>query len=559
MGVITGMDVDEALVQISVIDMNDAPKFTSALYLTNVTEDSVVGTSVITVNALDQDSIMDWNHFSFSIENGNENSSFAIDPFSGIISVNAPLDREEWPLYNLTVTARDNGSPSATGTTNVVVTIGDINDNAPKLTLTEAQVKENQPQGTIVCRLNASDSDLPPNQGPFTYWVVKLSLWSHFSLTADGVLFTTAPVDREQTFLYRVLVAVRDAGIPPLSSTTTFHISVLDENDNPSLSRNVYIEVKYFGSSFQGGMIGNVHPEDQDTSDTFNCSIKSGPLNMFTIPNGTCELWSSPIQGEATYNITVEATDRLHFPVNNSVYVKYKGFTNASMDSCILFYVSSSSMEDFLSHKYLRFAKALDSLFNLQASKTHVFGIKLIGTEILLLAAVKNYNGQYLSREVAIGISVGHKKLLESQSNVSISHITSDPCFTNSCQNGATCNKNIYISPESAVLESVAVIFVSPQKEIFNCVSGVHCEEYSYGLEELSFMEFPPLDRRSNLISLELATVQRDALLMYNPGGPSSQEFFALELVNGTVHLSYDLGSGPVSSGNSSTVSQPSV
>ncbi|XP_044210475.1 protocadherin Fat 4 [Thunnus albacares] len=663
-GVITGMDIDEALVQISVIDTNDAPMFTSALYLVNVTEDNLVGTSVITVSAQDQDSVLDWNRFFFGIEHGNTNLSFAIDLSSGVISVNAPLDREQWPVYNLTVTATDNGSPPATGTTNVIVTISDVNDNAPKLTFTEAQVKENQPPGTIVTKLNASDSDLPPKQGPFTYWLVNTSTDGAFSVTPDGILFTTRAADREQISAYRVLAVVRDAGIPPLSSTTLFHIRIVDENDTPSLPRNIFIEVKYFGSSFQGGMIGNVHPDDQDESDIFNCSIKSGSLNMFTIPNGTCELWSSPFQGEATFNITIEATDQLHFPVNNSVYVHYKGFTNATMDSCILFYVSSSSLEEFLSHKYLRFVKALDSLFNLQASKTHVFGIKHIGTEMLLFAAVKNYNGQYLSREVASGISAGHRKLLESQSNVTISHITSDPCLTSSCQNGATCNKNIYISQDVAVLESMAVIFVSPQKEILNCtcpagftgslceedinecemspcenkgtcvntpgsfycqcqngfsgpicssdvdeclkvkcqnggtcsptqngyhcyclpgfegetceqfldhcrsnpcvqgscinsqtgfscscafgVSGVHCEEPSYGFEEMSFMEFPPLDRRTNLISLEFATVQRNSLLLFNPGGSSSREFFALEILDGAMCLSYDLGSGPV-------------
>lgn len=481
-GVITGRDVDEALVHISVIDINDAPMFTSALYLVNVTEDSPVGTSVITVSALDQDSILDWNNFFFSIENGNTLFSFVVDPASGIISVNSPLDREKCPVYNLTVTATDNGSPPATGTTYVIVTIGDVNDNSPTLTFTEAQVKENQPQGTIVARLNAFDSDLPLNQGPFTYWLVNPSTEIPFSLTPDGVLFTMRPTDREQISAFHILVAVRDAGIPPLSSTTMFHIRIADENDNPPQPRNIFIEVKYFGSSFQGGMIGNVHPDDLDESDTFSCSIKSGPMNMFMIPNGTCALWSSPFQGEATFNITIEASDQLHYPVNNSIYINYKGFTNDSIDSCILFYVSSYSMQEFLSNKYLKFVKALDSLFNLQASKTHVFGIKHIGSEILLLAAVKTYNGQYLSQEVASGISAGHKKLLEAQSNVTISHITSDPCLTSPCQNGAMCNKNIFISHNVAVLESLAVIYVSPQKEVFNCTcpvgfTGILCED----------------------------------------------------------------------------------
>nr|XP_015806508.2 protocadherin Fat 4-like isoform X1 [Nothobranchius furzeri] len=664
-GVISGTDEDEAAIHVSVIDINDAPTFTSACYVGNVTEDSPPGTSVLTVSALDQDYIPDWNRFFFSIENGNTNYSFSIDPPSGVISVNSSLDRELWSIYNLTVTAIDNGSPPATGTTNVIVTIGDVNDNEPQLTSTEAQVKENQPGGTVVAMLNASDADLPPNQGPFTYRLLNLSETSSFLLTPDGVLLTTRTIDRENISEYRVLVLVQDAGFPSaLSSTATLHIKVVDENDNPPLARNIFIEVKYFGSSFNGGMIGNVHPEDHDESDTFTCTIKSGPTNMFTILNGTCELWSLPFQGEATFNITIEATDQLHVPVNNSIYVNYKGFTNASIDSCILFYVSSSSMDDFLSSKYLRFVKALDSLFNLQASKTHVFGIKHVGREILLLAAVKNYNGQYLSREVASSISAGHKKLLETQSNVTISYITSDPCLTSPCQNRALCHKNIHITQGVAVLESMAVIFVSPQKEIFNCaclvgftgslceedidecearpcennstcentagsfychchsgfsgsvcsadedeclkfkcqnggtcfhsqeryycqclpgfegekcedlvdrcrstpcvqgncanlpsgfscicpfgVSGVHCEEPSYGFEELSFVEFPPLDRRTNLISFEFATVQSNSLLLYNPGVSSSREFFTLEILDGTVHLTYDLGSGPV-------------
>lgn len=480
-GVISGTNVDEGSVRVNIIEMNNAPEFTSTLYSTNVRENVAIGTSVIRVSALDQESIWYWNQLFFSIEQGNNNAAFDIHPLSGVISVHSALDREEWAHYNLSVTTTDKGTPPATGTTNVLVTIDDVNDNAPTLGVTQAQVKDNKPQGTIVARLNASDLDAPPNQGPFTFWVVKPIKGSAFSLTGDGVLFTTRSLDREVYSVYHVSVAVRDAGTPPLTSTTVFHISVLDENDNPHMQGNIHIEVKYYGSSFQGGRIGHVNPHGEDESNTFNCSIKTGRSDMFNIPYGTCELWSAPFQGEATYNITIEATDQFLFTVNNSVYVNYKGFTNASMDSCILFYVSSSSVHEFLTHKYLRFVKALDSLFHLQESKIHVFGIKVLDTEILLLAAVKSYNGQYLSREVASGISKGHRKVIEAQSNVTITHITSDPCLTDPCQNGATCGKNIHKGPNVAVLESSTVIFASPQMEIFNCsclagFTGTLCE-----------------------------------------------------------------------------------
>ncbi|XP_026790947.3 protocadherin Fat 4 isoform X2 [Pangasianodon hypophthalmus] len=662
-GSITGFNVDEALVHIHVIDENDPPEFGSALYTIMVREDTSIGTSIAKVSASDQDVVLKWGRFSYGIVSGNVNNSFSIDPVNGIITVNNELDRELWPFYNLTVIAIDEGSPPVTGSTSVVVTIIDINDNSPRLTSTDGFVRENQPHGTLVATLTAIDDDLPPNQGPFTYWLIRPALRNSFTLTSDGVLFTSSPLDREVSPFFDIHMVIQDAGSPPLSSTTMFHVKVLDENDNPPVQRTINIFVKYYGTFFHGGLIGNVRPDDLDELDVFNCTIINGQMKMFSFPFGMCELWSSPFQGEATHNITVEASDHFHPPVNNSIYVNYKGFTNLSLDNCVLFYVSFANLENFLSLNYLKFAKALDSLFNLQASKSHVFGMRVQGNETVLLAAMKSYNGLYLSGIVASGISRIHKKLLEVQSNVTISQITSDPCSAKPCQNGATCNKNIHITQDVAVLESSGLIFVSPQfAEVFNCscpagftgtrceydideclenpcenggscfnnpggflchcsegfsglrcsvvdnecqrvvcsnggtcwniqggffcdcrpgyegrfcdyiidhcasspclhgqcsnfltgytchcpfgVTGVNCEEHSYGFEELSYLEFPPLNPRYNFISMEFATVNLNSLLLYNAGELSTSEFLALEIVDGRLRLSFDLGSG---------------
>lgn len=40
--------------------------------------------------------------------------------------------------------------------------------------------------------------------------------------------------------------------------------------------------------------------------------------------------------------------------------------------------------------------------------------------------------------------------------------------------------------------------------------------------------------------------MQRNALLVYNPGKASTPDFLAVEILNGAVQLTYDLGSGPV-------------
>lgn len=77
-------------------------------------------------------------------------------------------------------------------------------------------------------------------------------------------------------------------------------------------------------------------------------------------------------------------------------------------------------------------------------------------------------------------------------------------------------------------------------------VSGVNCEEHSYGFQELSYIVFPPLDPHYNFISLEFASVQENSLLLYNNGDPSNSEFLGLEIVDGRLWFSYDLGSGVV-------------
>ncbi|MBN3325381.1 FAT4 protein, partial [Atractosteus spatula] len=666
-GSINGSNFDEALVLVNVLDTNDPPEFSSDVYHAHVSEGTAVGTSVIKVAAVDQDSFSEWNHFFYSIESGNENNSFSLHPLNGVISVAAPLDREQWPFYNLTVVAIDEAPLPATGRTKVLITVSDINDNAPVLSSAVGHVRENQLYGTIITILNATDADLPPNQGPFTYKLGKFELENNFMLSPDGVLSTIKPVDRERNNAFPLPVVIQDAGIPPLSTTATVHITVLDENDNPSKPRNIYIEVKYYSTSFPGGLIGNVRPEDPDISDVFNCSLKNGPKNVFSFPAGKCDLWSSPYQGEAKFNLIVEAHDNHHPSVNNSVYVNYKGFSNASINNCILLYVTSPSFEVFLSVNYLKLIKALDNLFNLQASKIHVFGMKPLQNKTLILAAVKSYNGQYISGEVVSAILSAQKKFLEDQSDIKILVITSDPCFMNPCQNEAACNKNVYVSPGIEVLESPTTIFVTPKNvEIFNCsclpgftgalceldinecsespcehggtclnypggfschcmagysgllcsvdidecksifcqnggtcfnfqgdfhcecslgyagkyceqsvdhcasfpclqgtctnshtgyichcpfgVSGINCEEHSYGLEELSYMEFPPLDPRNNVFSLEFATVQENSLVVYNYASMtgSASEFLALEIVDGKVQLSYNLGNGTV-------------
>lgn len=90
---------------------------------------------------------------------------FGIFPNSGWIYLRGMLDRETRDRYDLTVLASDNGTPSSTATTHVIVNIMDANDNDPRfLRLAyEFSVEENLRRGSVVGVIQAKDADLDIN------------------------------------------------------------------------------------------------------------------------------------------------------------------------------------------------------------------------------------------------------------------------------------------------------------------------------------------------------------------------------------------------------------
>ena len=66
----------------------------------------------------------------FEIIDGNVDGAFTVRSSSpGLVLTNTVLDREIRDRYELTIAAKDMGSPSLTGTTKVVVVVLDVNDS----------------------------------------------------------------------------------------------------------------------------------------------------------------------------------------------------------------------------------------------------------------------------------------------------------------------------------------------------------------------------------------------------------------------------------------------
>lgn len=53
---------------------------------------------------------------------------FAIDPYNGIVRLIKPVKREQGESYTVVIAATDQGTPTRTGTADLVVQISDVND-----------------------------------------------------------------------------------------------------------------------------------------------------------------------------------------------------------------------------------------------------------------------------------------------------------------------------------------------------------------------------------------------------------------------------------------------
>lgn len=90
---------------------------------------------------------------------------FGIFPNNGWIYLRDELDRETCDYYDLTIVVNDNGTPSASATTHVIVNVLDANDNDPIFgrDLYEFTIEENVNRNTVVGIVSASDIDLGIN------------------------------------------------------------------------------------------------------------------------------------------------------------------------------------------------------------------------------------------------------------------------------------------------------------------------------------------------------------------------------------------------------------
>ncbi|XP_048371372.1 protocadherin gamma-A6-like isoform X10 [Sphaerodactylus townsendi] len=283
-----------AQIQVIVLDANDnAPVFSQPIYEASVMENVPIGSTVCTVQATDQDEGLHREiKYSFQKTTDKYSKFFLLNSTTGEIILKGTLDYETSSLYQLEVQATDGGGLS--DTSKVMVSVTDLNDNAPELAVTFVinSVAENSPAGTVIAILNVQDRDSGsngeikcsiPNNFPFQ---LKQSMDSFYSLVTDSVL------DREQVPAYNITVTATDHGNPPLFTSTFIVLQVLDTNDNPPLFTEPSYTSYVLENNPRGMLIFVLNAKDPDWEENARVTysimegvMKNPPLSSYLSVN----------------------------------------------------------------------------------------------------------------------------------------------------------------------------------------------------------------------------------------------------------------------------------
>ncbi|KAK3744427.1 hypothetical protein QZH41_003165 [Actinostola sp. cb2023] len=233
-----------AHVTIRITDSNDNnPVFSVSAYNFSVAEDSGKGWVVGRVHATDRDKA-DNGRVIYVIQDTEMLKTFSINQTSGEISLSGEIDYEVTNVYELLVTAVDQGTHPRTGAVLVRISVQDVNDNFPifdpkaySVYVTEATIV-----GTDILRVYAGDKD-SGLRGDVRYTITEGDTDGTFRVTARGGIVVNRTLDREHKQRYNLTITATDRGSPPKTShdPCRVEIHVGDVNDNfPQFLASMY-------------------------------------------------------------------------------------------------------------------------------------------------------------------------------------------------------------------------------------------------------------------------------------------------------------------------------
>ncbi|XP_029918232.1 protocadherin gamma-A10-like isoform X12 [Myripristis murdjan] len=309
------------IVTIEITDINDnPPAFEASDVQFKISESAVSGATFILDRAIDPDVgennlktyiLKPTNNFSLKINtqlDGSKNVEMVLE---------APLDREKNEQLSLLLTAVDGGEPQMSGTMQILITVLDVNDNAPVFTqpVYKASVKENASLGTVVLIVTATDADAGSN-GRITYSISSAPDYVRgvFEINEEnGEVSLMGNIDYEKSQNFQINIRASDDG--GLTGHSKVIVDVVDINDNKPdihiMSKSNVISEDAKASTVV--TIINVEDIDSSYNGKVQCSINDNI--PFLLRSSSNNFYSIVTDGDldreraSEYNFTVTCSD----------------------------------------------------------------------------------------------------------------------------------------------------------------------------------------------------------------------------------------------------------
>jgi protocadherin gamma subfamily B len=230
------------VITLHITDVNDNPPvFNQASYMVHVAENNPPGASIAQVSASDPDlgpnGQVSYSIVASDLEPRALSSYVSVSALSGVVFAQRAFDHEQLRSFLLTLQARDQGSPALSTNVSLRVLVGDRNDNAPRVlypalgpdgsALFDMVPRAAEP-GYLITKVVAVDADSGHNAW-LSYHVLQASDPGLFSLgLRTGEVRTARALGDKDAARQRLLVTVKDGGVPPLSATATLLLVFAD-------------------------------------------------------------------------------------------------------------------------------------------------------------------------------------------------------------------------------------------------------------------------------------------------------------------------------------------
>ena len=297
-------------IEVEIRDLNDKyPNSPNDSYSFVIPELQARGFQVGIISASDDDATVPNNLVGFRIVAGNFDSAFAIEIYSGVITVN---DQDAnniitHPQFDLAIEIYDFGEPSLSTIVEVIIELTDVNNNLPSFPkdLYEATIPEDLATPSLVVQVEAVDLD---DSADLSYAFVTPV--SKFMIDqSNGRILVAQKLDAETQNEYSFTIQVND-GVHVARTSVLVHVS--DVNDNAPEFISDFTNISVSETAPIGEVVETIEAFDVDSDANGIIYSFSEGSSYFSIRSTTGEILVAQnleTRPQNIFPITVEALD----------------------------------------------------------------------------------------------------------------------------------------------------------------------------------------------------------------------------------------------------------